>query len=106
MKTLKELGISPTPWVSCLTSHGGYMPGWCEIVDAHCDAIVQTQLDMDMSKAKAMEINHNADLIAAAPDLYEVVRALVDDFAKAGEMDLCILIGKAEAALKKAGGAE
>lgn len=92
MKTLKELGIGPAPWTHI------HQWKWEELVDLNGDVIADTPM--------YAENYNNARLISAAPDLYEVVRALVDDFAKAGEMDICTLIGKAEAALKKAGGAE
>lgn len=105
MKTLKELGISPAPWVSSLFYYKLHTPRVYRIYDAERETIA-TGPQYEMSAEKLMEMNHNADLISAAPDLYEVVRALVDDFAKAGEMNLCTLFDKAEAALKKAGGAE
>lgn len=106
MKTLKELGISPTPWMSNCTIYPQCTLRVCGIEDAECKTITKKLLQDDISEKELIEAGHNADLIAAAPDLYEVVRALVDDFAKAGEMDICTLVGKAEAALKKAGGAE
>ncbi len=105
MKTLKELGISPTPWVSRLFFFNPRKPKVYIIYDAERETLATVPQD-EISEEKSMELIYNANLMAAAPDLYEVVRALVDDFAKAGEMDICTLIGKAEAALEKAGGAE
>lgn len=89
MKTLKELGISPTPWCP-----------------NHIDGNVLDNAANQVLTFGGRHDDENINLIAAAPDLYEVVRALVDDFAKAGTMELCDLIDRAEAALEKAGGAE
>ena len=89
MKALEKLGVSPTPW----------MPDYvdCAVLDKN---------DRNVLLNTGLCEEANIKLVSAAPDLYEVARALVDDFAKAGEMDICTLVGKAEAALKKAGGAE
>ena len=89
MKTLKRLYVSPTPW-------------WSN----HIDGNVLDNASNQVLTFGGRHDDENIKLIAAAPDLYEVARALVDDFAKAGTMELCDLIDKAEAALKKAGGAE
>ncbi len=89
MKTLKRLYVSPTPWRA-----------------NHLDSNVLDNDDNQVLTFGCWHDDENIKLIAAAPDLYEVVWALVYDFAKAGRMNICTLVGKAEAALEKAGGAE
>ena len=100
MKTLEQLGISPTPWK---------INEYATVLDRYC-AIISGQYG---------QYNwHNAHLIAAAPDLYEALRMYQEAFEEIRKsawfidanfheiMNLNKVMTAAEAALAKAGGEE
>ena len=89
MKTLSELGISRAPWTvnkyDDVTTVNGNMVACVEDWDV-CDTA---------------EVAANARLIAAAPELYEALREIYEDFPGCNKW-----AARARAALEKAGGAE
>ncbi len=106
MKRLDELGISPAPW----RAEGGPMA-----------AIVYenrpTQECASVCAITGERRNADAALIAAAPDLYEALREVVDEMCQNCSLaavggDGCMLVDNGcfvkdgRKALEKAGGAE
>lgn len=95
MKTLEELGISPAPWVQCNT----------------CDDIILTSdlsLCVATTDGSGTDSVNSARLIAAAPDLYEVLREMCEQ-VEGGDVHFTgasAWLAKARAALEKAGGKE
>ena len=99
MKTLEQLGISPTPW----TKAG-------DIVDDNEGRVIFNAYEDDDYA--------NARLIAAAPDLYEALRMYQEVFEKIRKSAWCIdanfheimslnkVMTAADAAIAKAGGAK
>ncbi len=106
MKRIEELGVSPAPWTA-LSGDDGYRP-------CICDADGRYVLSYTGRK------NRNADaaLVAAAPELYEALRNLIEACGAVGYKDggtaacyesehkLYRALWDAEAALYKAGGGE
>lgn len=106
MKTVEQLGISPAPWTadmetssSCVYDNLGVLV----CIEEHSDLTSDRELDW-----------RNARLIAAAPELYEALRGLLEivcgDCNSAYKVDgkcvKCPRVVAAEAALVKAGGAQ
>lgn len=100
MKTIEQLGVSPAPW-----EVGKRVP-FCEDTIIFRGHRVIASCNSVYSEKQA---RRDARLIAAAPELYEALREIVDD-NKCGLM--CSLCGAADkcklrravAALEKAGG--
>ena len=96
MKTLKELGISPAPWLKAKSCG---------------DMVVCDKSHIAISAASRPE---DVLLLAAAPELYEALKEVYEDFPMCGgecgecpyENNCKKWSGKARAALEKAGGAE
>lgn len=99
MKTLKELGVSPTPW-----RHAG-------------DGLIGDREDNLVARASACGSNEpDACMLAAAPELYEALFEIVgemcihcdlQDACREGEDGMsspCNMVHKARAALMKAAG--
>lgn len=106
MKTLDELGISPAPWRVCKK--------WkkCQVMitDKNDDVITNVWNDFDDE-----DTDHDSNLIAAAPELYERLRETLDyvkahkDSTVIGTIDRVIydrIVGKGNIALIKAGGSD
>lgn len=95
--TMAEVKHTPGPWSAHKTieAHDG-MPE-CWQIDAEHDAVCTTQF------CYAPNTEANARLIAAAPDLFEAVWALVEHFERVdGDAEHKAVIAKACAALSKA----
>ena len=60
MKTLEQLGISPAPWR--INDHASVLDRYCEIISGQYGPYNW----------------HNASLIAAAPELYDMLQSLVE----------------------------
>ena len=98
MKTLEQLGISPTPWR--INDHASVLDKYCEIISGQYGPYNW----------------NNADLIAAAPELYEALRMYQEAFAEIRKsawfidanfyeiMNLNKVMTAADAALAKAAG--
>ena len=99
MKRLDELGVAPTPW-RCHDVYWVKDAQESEVVDCyrHNENVAQTEAD--------------SRLIAAAPDLYEALRLVLETIDALGfkpvvESDpLALAVKCGEKALEKAGGAE
>ena len=100
MKTLEQLGISPAPWH--IEKNTGVL---CAKSERYKHPIVDD--------CGSFENNNDKRLIAAAPDLYEALRGLLEivcidcnsSYKVDGKCVKCPRVVAAEAALKKAGGA-
>lgn len=107
MKTLEQLGISPAPW----TQGGDCGTGKCLSDDEVCDDVIYDtngQMVADISTI----IDSDAQLIAAAPDLYEACRRAIawEDHVIRKKMkppeNWKVIVAAMRAALEKAGGKE
>lgn len=97
MKKLSKLDIYPTPWTSVTA-------------DGRSDDIVRDRLGGIVAEAMTV---YDARLISAAPDLYEALREIYEDFVPMcnvechgckHEMGCNKWAARARAALEKAGG--
>ena len=92
MKTLEQLGISPEPWR--INDHASVLDRYYEIISGQYGPYNW----------------HNASLIAAAPELYEALAAMLSCAEKEGpftaESGMSTAIDMARKALKKAAGEE
>ena len=107
MKTLEQLGISPTPWSNTVSTEKAVE------IDSAWDARNGCILSGGYSEAV-----NDARLIAAAPELYEALRMYQEAFEKIRKsawfidanfheiMSLNKVMTAADAALAKAGGAK
>lgn len=114
MKTLEQIGVSPAPW-----KQGEWVP-FCEDNIVRCDynrkdGSPSTRIVASCNATFSTEqARVDARLIAAAPELYEALRGLLEivcgDCNSAYKVDgkcvKCPRVVAAEAALEKAGGAE
>lgn len=97
MKTLEQLGISPAPWVK------GPPPAQWDVFSQHQDNWIGIGF-------VSQSVNHEADarLIAAAPELYEALSALLNCAEKEApfttESGMSIAMDMARKAIAKAGG--
>ena len=93
VKSLKQLGISPTPW--SVDNHNNIRTD-----DGHTLAatVVSNAYGLDRTE-------NNALIIAAAPELYEALLEMVEMYRDGGSYDYeQEVITKADAALAKAAG--
>lgn len=103
MKTLKELGISPTPWTKL---------GDCAIYREVLAADNSRVLDNDWNATDPEDPKQepNARLIAAAPELYEALAAMLSCAEKEApfttESGMSIAMDMARKAVEKAGSGE
>ena len=90
MKTLEQLGISPTPWR--INDHASVLDRYSAIISGQYGPYDW----------------HNANLIAAAPDIYEALAAMLSCAEKeapfTAESGMSIAMNMARNAIKKAGG--
>ena len=101
MKTIEELGISPAPW----KTNVGVYSFW---VDDNAGELVCMKNSTGMNDRNIGR--RNARLIAAAPELYEALAAMLSCAEKEApftiESGMSIAMDMARKAIKKAGGAE
>ena len=92
MLKLSELKISPAPWK--INDHASVLDRYCEIISGQYGPYNW----------------HNARIIAAAPDLYEALAAMLSCAEKeapfTAESGMSIAMDMARKAIKKAGGEE
>lgn len=110
MKTIEELGTSPAPW-----KHGEWVP-YCEDNIVRCDyhrkdGTPSTRIVAECNATFSTEqARIDARLIAAAPELYEALAALLNCSEKEApftmESGMSIAMDMARKAIEKAGGAE
>lgn len=112
MKTLEQLGISPTPWKHNIENKRDYKLFSVEAEDGS----VMAYFDCCEEQFNLYEGFANSQLIAAAPDLYEALRMYQEVFEKIRKsawfldanfheiMSLNKVMTAAEAALAKASG--
>ena len=108
MKTLEQIGVSPAPW-----KQGEWIP-YCENNIIRCDyhrkdGTPSTRIVADCNAAFSPEqARIDARLIAAAPNLYEALAAMLScaereaPFTK--ESGMSIAMDMARKAIEKAGG--
>ena len=99
MKTLEQLGISPTPWTNIINLKSPFETNF--VWDARNFGI--------LTGGHAESFN-DARLIAAAPELYEALAALLSCAEKEApfttDSRMSIAIDMARKAIEKAGGSE
>ena len=114
MKTVQQHGIRPAPW-----KRGEWVP-FCEDNIVRCDykrndGTTRTRIVASCNATFSTEqAGIDARLIAAAPELYESLRGLLEivcidcnsSYKVDGKCVKCPRVVAAEAALKKAGGEE
>ena len=108
MKTLEQIGVSPAPW-----KQGEWVP-YCEDNIIRCDyhrkdGTPSTRIVTDCNAAFSPEqARIDARLIAAAPELYEALAALLSCFEMESpftkESRMPVAMDMARAVLEKAGG--
>ncbi len=108
MKTLEQIGVSPAPWKQ------GEREPFCEDNIVRCDykrkdGTPSTRIVASCNAAFSPEqARIDARLIAAAPELYEALAALLSCFEMespfTGESRMPVAMDMARAALEKAGG--
>lgn len=102
MKPLKELGTSPAPWTATADAAFGVI---ANDENGSCVATCGHTAEGDVDYA-------NARLIAAAPELYEALRLVLETLEHYGfqpwfkDDPLAVAVKCGEKALEKAGGAE
>ena len=102
MKTLEQLGISPAPWIEKV---------WATSDDYGHDVADRNHRSIcDMRLLQGETRIPNARLIAAAPDMYEALAAMLSCAEKEApftmERGMSIAMDMARNAIKKAGGEE
>lgn len=101
MKTIEELDISPAPWKPAI----GVYSFW---VDDNAGELVCMKDSTSMNDRNIGK--RNARLIAAAPELYEALAALLNCSEKEApftkESGMSIAMAMARRAIEKAGGEE
>lgn len=101
MKTIEELGISPAPWKADIGVYSFWVDDNAEGSVCMKDCTSMNDRDID---------RRNARLIAAAPELYEALAALLNCSEKEApftmESGMSIAMAMARKAIEKAGGAE
>lgn len=121
MKTLEQLGISPTPWKYKQDSGYDRESGDFNTYDAVCDAEGKFMVEWANGESYGEvwpNSEQDASLIAAAPDLYDALRMYQEAFEEIRKsawfidanfheiMNLNKVMTAAESALEKAGGNE
>lgn len=100
MKTIEELGISPTPW-KAVRWGGSDERMFCSVEDSSGGAVCDCLRNSN-------RIESDARLIAAAPELYEALAAMLSCAEKEApfttESGMSIAMDMARKAIKKAGG--
>ena len=99
MKTIKQLCISPTPWTNTINTKRPFEAN--SVWDARNGGILTGGYTESLNDAR---------LIAAAPELYEALAALLSCAEKEApfskESGMSVAMDMARKAIKKAGGAE
>ena len=110
MKTLEQLGISPAPWRADTDEWGSENDILCEYTS---DLVRKGERRTKVvARCNANFETYKADnrLIAAAPDLYEALAAMLScsekDAPFTSENGMSIAMDMARKAIKKAGGEE
>lgn len=110
MKTLEQLGISPAPWRADTDKWGSENDVLCEYTrDLVRKGEQRTKV---VARCNANFETYKADIhvIAAAPELYEALAAMLSCAEKeapfTAESGMSIAIDMARKAIKKAGGEE